>query len=422
MLAERYKSLEDPTRKEKKAKRHKGSAMLIIDDSVDAFMPIVDDLDMGPAFVTTVDSAEHQKKFASSFVDVGVSQLAGGRRDHNYSAVIEPDVDLSEINTEAPKATSTGFRSRPSNSPDPHGQINISRRRSPSASPERHDQQNKYKNALSSYADDDQQIRGRPISRSPSISPGPSHRQRRSPSLSPEVQKSHHRRKRSSSGSPVSQSASARRQGNGTYSASHQTHSKSSTAVKPRSRSPDAIQKPYIGSGGYGLVSKLDRPVQSTSALPPQTETVHRNLDGRKRNISAERNQRNAETGRLEAAQEKLALLGSGLAQIEKARQDRQEFASQASASFAYFKDDKAHNATLANVQRWGDPMASMSTSHGKRESEQFATPPNRFGIIAGPRWDGIDRSTGFEAKVLQHANDRNVLQDEFHKWSTEDM
>lgn len=55
------------------------------------------------------------------------------------------------------------------------------------------------------------------------------------------------------------------------------------------------------------------------------------------------------------------------------------------------------------------------------REFRGFC-PPNRFGIRPGPRWDGVDRSNGYEAKWLLQLNSQKSLEAEAYKWSCSDL
>lgn len=48
--------------------------------------------------------------------------------------------------------------------------------------------------------------------------------------------------------------------------------------------------------------------------------------------------------------------------------------------------------------------------------------PENRFGIRPGYRWDGVDRSNGYESKWFEMQNNKKAIAIEAYKFSTEDM
>jgi pre-mRNA-splicing factor CWC26 len=112
---------------------------------------------------------------------------------------------------------------------------------------------------------------------------------------------------------------------------------------------------------------------------------------------------------------------GEGLVQESQAKEMARKLQLEKDAKFATYADDSGLNATLKERDRWGDPMAALNKSSGGK-TYKGAAPANRFNIVPGNRWDGVDRGNGFEAKYFQHVHASAVFKQEFHAWSTEDM
>ncbi len=72
-------------------------------------------------------------------------------------------------------------------------------------------------------------------------------------------------------------------------------------------------------------------------------------------------------------------------------------------------------NGCLTLSQTQLPPPAGKPTYSG-------SFPPNRFGIRPGYRWDGVDRSNGFEKAWFTRQANKQATADEAYKWSVEDM
>ncbi|KAJ3271774.1 Pre-mRNA-splicing factor cwc26 [Terramyces sp. JEL0728] len=258
-----------------------------------------------------------------------------------------------------------------------------------------------------------------PARRLPSASPIKS---RRSPSVSPV------RGRRSPSASPV--------RGRRSPSESPKGRSPSdSPDRKDKRRSPTPEEQPVLkmSNGSYaGLQSRKDiskqieKERQSTLMQiekPEQGKTIYRDKTGKKIDVAQEKADRLAEQKRKDAEEEAKMEWGRGLVQ-RKERQDMQErLEREKYRGLAVYSDDEELNNELKEVVRWGDTMAKATKKKkSKKHAYKGFAPPNRFGILPGYRWDGVDRSNGWETKVFQHFHDEKSHQNEYHRWATEDM
>ncbi|CAG8796414.1 28718_t:CDS:2 [Gigaspora margarita] len=149
-------------------------------------------------------------------------------------------------------------------------------------------------------------------------------------------------------------------------------------------------------------------------------ETVYRDKYGKKIDIVAQK----AEERRKIEEEEKYMKWGKE-DQISKEEELRHK-------PLAIYKDDKELNEELKAQERWDDPAALFLTKVSDPKSKKKESsrpkyqgpppPPNRFNIPPGYRWDGIDRSNGFEKAYFDKLNTRSALASEAYSWSVEDM
>lgn len=156
-------------------------------------------------------------------------------------------------------------------------------------------------------------------------------------------------------------------------------------------------------------------------------ETVYRDATGRQVDMAAERAEAARKKKEREEKEAKKMEWGKGLAQREESDKRKQELEAMRNQSFARTIDDAAMNEELKAKELWNDPAAafmSKKKSKGPKRPEYTGPPPppNRFGIKPGYRWDGVDRSNGFEKKLFQRQNERKRRGAESYEWGVEDM
>ncbi|XP_070699691.1 BUD13 homolog [Pempheris klunzingeri] len=206
---------------------------------------------------------------------------------------------------------------------------------------------------------------------------------------------------------------------------------------------PGQSQGPRMLSGGKaGLVSvdvlrkeqeenrrreRNNKPLEEDSR---NAQTVFRDKSGKRRDLDSEREEQKRKAGEKAAKDEKYAQWGKGLAQGQMQQQRLEDALHEAQKPLARHCDDEDLDRMLREQEREGDPMAAMlrrkkdrnKKTQDKPRYKGPAPPPNRFNILPGYRWDGVNRSNGFEKKRYMRMSDKKAVQEAAYKWSVEDM
>uniref|UniRef100_A0A8C4SAE9 BUD13 homolog n=1 Tax=Erpetoichthys calabaricus TaxID=27687 RepID=A0A8C4SAE9_ERPCA len=160
-----------------------------------------------------------------------------------------------------------------------------------------------------------------------------------------------------------------------------------------------------------------------------QAETVVRDKSGKKKVIDQEQKE---DKEKAEKA-EKYAQWGKGLAQGRMQQYNMEEALKESQKPLARHIDDEDIDKMLREQEREGDPMAGLLRKKKEKEDQKKgikerpkykgpAPPPTRYNIQPGYRWDGVDRSNGFEKRLYSRMADKKATQEIAYKWSVENM
>ncbi|KIX95524.1 uncharacterized protein Z520_08644 [Fonsecaea multimorphosa CBS 102226] len=182
-----------------------------------------------------------------------------------------------------------------------------------------------------------------------------------------------------------------------------------------------------------------DRPAQ-------EEETIYRDATGRRIDISIKRAEARAAAEEKARAERKAKEDAMGDVQRREREQRRKDLEDAKFLSLARGVDDEVMNDELRAKVRWDDPMAgyiaqqkaeeetdgAISTRKSKGASGErvrvkqkvYTGPPaapNRYGILPGWRWDGVDRSNGFEKEWFQARSKRGREEELRFQWQMDE-
>lgn len=157
-----------------------------------------------------------------------------------------------------------------------------------------------------------------------------------------------------------------------------------------------------------------------------------RDARGRNREYSKNHEQDRKKAEAEEKRKEQYDVWNRGVKQREEMEKRRQEFIHEASKPLARAADDADLEEHLKDQERIDDPMLEYMRSKKKKRERKAGVlerpeysgsfPDNRFGIKPGYRWDGVDRSNGYEKKLFEVRSSKIAQQEEAYLYSVEDM
>jgi pre-mRNA-splicing factor CWC26 len=156
-------------------------------------------------------------------------------------------------------------------------------------------------------------------------------------------------------------------------------------------------------------------------------ETVYRDATGRRIDISMRRAEARAEAE--EKARREREAVAAQAGDVQRAAKAalREELEEAKFMPLARGVDDEEMNAELKSRLRWNDPAAMFLRPKGGGKSAtgmelyKGAAPPNRYGIRPGHRWDGVDRSNGWEGERFRALNRRERNKQLDFAWQTDE-
>ncbi|KAI6653584.1 BUD13-like [Oopsacas minuta] len=159
-------------------------------------------------------------------------------------------------------------------------------------------------------------------------------------------------------------------------------------------------------------------------------QTVYRDKHGHKIDLQKELELKaGLDKAKLERDAE-FKLMKSGIVQAKLKQEKVEDFKKESKKGLNRYKGDESMNELLKAKQLIDDPLLKMKRKKVKKNrpkkrckpTYQEHFPSNRFNIRPGYRWDGVDRSNGYEKERFRIINDRKADNDDYYKLGNEDL
>lgn len=161
-------------------------------------------------------------------------------------------------------------------------------------------------------------------------------------------------------------------------------------------------------------------------------DIVIRDRRGRNKNFEMEVEEERRKTEFEEARKKVYDRWGKGVKQIDDLEKRYQEHMHEASKPLARMADDADLRDHLREQERVDDPMLMYMRKKKEEESRKRGVvvkpkykgqfPDNRYNIPPGYRWDGVNRSNGYEQKYFSMIASKKSIEEEAYRYATEDM
>lgn len=147
---------------------------------------------------------------------------------------------------------------------------------------------------------------------------------------------------------------------------------------------------------------------KNTQSLIDKDATVHRDRTGKKVSRLDQLRAQHAKQKEEELLAKRMKW-GKGI--IEDEKKEIREM--------TVYRDNKELNEMQAKESRWDDPTRKWNLKSKQNRELKW---PNRFNIAPGSKWDGVDRSNGYEGELSKHLSLKEAKSHSAYKWSSNDM